>query len=228
MKLRIVLLVFAILLHAVVVDTRQAGAQGPTTVALENVAALVSFGSRITFFATVKSPSPVRDAAILILDETRGITDVEPLTLQADGRTEFQYDAHQNNLRPFGALSWTYRFTLPDGSTLTSEVYSTHYDDNRFSWQTLETDTKHVGLEGLPVKAVVIIMRRIDLARHGAAIPQGEAVGPAHFAEGTQVVLPGIILVFCATVCLYGNRLDIRRIPCFVEDHDRSVPNRQG
>jgi len=41
-------------------------------------------------------------------------------------------------------VSWTYRFTLPDGSTLTSEVYSTHYDDNRFAWQTLESDMLRV------------------------------------------------------------------------------------
>jgi hypothetical protein len=125
-------------------DTRPAVAQSPTTVALENVAALVSFGDRITFVATVKSPSPVRDASILILDESRATTDVEPLTVQADGRTEFQYDARQNDLRPFGGLSWSYRFTLPDGSTTTSEIYSTHYDDNRFEWQTLESDMLRV------------------------------------------------------------------------------------
>ncbi len=139
MKLRILLLVLGILSHTVVMDILQADAQSPTAVALENVAALVSFGDRITFVATVKSPSAIRDASILILDESRGITDVEPLTVQADGRTEFQYDARRNNLRPFGRLSWSYRFTLPDGSTTTSEVYSTHYDDNRFNWQTLES-----------------------------------------------------------------------------------------
>ena len=144
MKLRIVLLVIGILSQALVMDTRQADAQSPTTVALENVAALVSFGDGITFLATVKSPSPVRDASILILDEARAITDVEPLTVQADGRTEFQYDARQNNLRPFGGVSWSYRFTLPDGSTMTSEVYATHYDDNRFGWQTLESEMLRV------------------------------------------------------------------------------------
>jgi hypothetical protein len=125
-------------------DIHPADAQSPTVVALENVLALVSFGDRITFVATVKSPSSVRDASILILDESRGITDIEPLTVQADGRTEFQYDARQNNLRPFGKVSWSYRFTLPDGSTTTSEVYSTQYGDNRFDWQTLESDMLRV------------------------------------------------------------------------------------
>jgi hypothetical protein len=36
-------------------------------------------------------------------------------------------------------VSWSYRFTLPDGSTINSEVYSTQYDDNRFNWNTLES-----------------------------------------------------------------------------------------
>jgi hypothetical protein len=144
MKPRIVLLAIAILLHAAVMDTRQTDAQSPMTAVLENVAALVSFGEQITFVATVKSPLPVRDASIVILDEAGDSTDVEPVTIQADGRTEYQYNAGQNNLRPFGKVSWTYRFTLPDGSTMTSEVYSTHYDDNRFDWQTLESDMLRV------------------------------------------------------------------------------------
>ena len=101
--------------------------------------------------ATVKSPSAIQDASILILDESRGTTDVEPLTVQADGRTEFQYDARRNNLRPFGRLSWSYRFSLPDGSTTTSEVYSTRYEDNRFDWQTLETDMLRVHWYGSSV-----------------------------------------------------------------------------
>jgi hypothetical protein len=33
---------------------------------------------------------------------------------------------------------------MPDGSTTTSEVYSTQYDDNRFDWQTLESDMLRV------------------------------------------------------------------------------------
>ncbi len=71
MKLRNLLLVIAILVHTSCLDTQQADAQGPTTVVLENVAALVSFGERITFVATVKSPLPVQDASIVILDESR-------------------------------------------------------------------------------------------------------------------------------------------------------------
>src|SRR5512139_2444686 len=104
MKLRIVLVVIVALLHTTVIDTRQGDAQGSTTVALENVAALVSFGERITFVATVKSPLPGRDASIVILDEEGDSTDSGRVTVQASVRTEYQYNTGQNNLRPFGKV----------------------------------------------------------------------------------------------------------------------------
>jgi hypothetical protein len=140
LKLLKLSLLIAILATPFLPGTRQAAAQGQKTVELENVVALVSFGEKITFVATIKSPLPVREASILILDESGGTTDREPLPVQVDGRTEYQYDARQNNLRPFGRVSWSYRFILPDGSMMDSEVYSTHYDDNRFDWQTLDAE----------------------------------------------------------------------------------------
>jgi hypothetical protein len=133
------LLVVLILSQTALWNIRPADAQGWKEIELENVVALVNFGEQITFVATLVSPRPVQDASILILDEAEGATHVAPLTVQTDGRTEFQYDTLRNSLRPFAKVSWSYRFTLPDGSTTDSEVYSTHYDDNRFEWQTLES-----------------------------------------------------------------------------------------
>ena len=130
-----VFLVFLLLCLPALFDARHAQAQ--TGIELENVVALVSFGEQITFVATVRSPLPIRDASIVILDESQGVTHVQPLTVQQDGRTEFKYDTRQNPLAPFSPLSWNYQFTLPDGSSLHSEVYSTEYADNRFAWQTL-------------------------------------------------------------------------------------------
>ena len=138
MKLVKNLLVLLILAQPILLNVWQVKAQAQTSVELENVVALVSFGEQITFVATVKSPLPIQEASILILDESQGTTRVEPLIVQSDGRTEFQYDARQNNLRPFGSMSWSYRFILPDGSTTNSEVYSARYEDNRFNWQSLE------------------------------------------------------------------------------------------
>lgn len=117
----------------------QVHAQAQSAVELENVAALVNFGEQITFVATLKNPMPLRDASIVILDESQGVTHVETLAVQADGRTEFRYDTRQNPLPPFTPLSWNYQFILPDGSSWHSDVFSTQYSDNRFIWDSLKS-----------------------------------------------------------------------------------------
>ncbi|MFN8387087.1 MAG: peptidase MA family metallohydrolase [Anaerolineales bacterium] len=83
--------------------------------------------------------SPSR-RVIVIFDEGNGITQVQPLTIQSDGATQFIFDARQNVLKPFAYLRWHYEFTLADGSVIQSETYSVRYDDTRFSWQKLESN----------------------------------------------------------------------------------------
>jgi len=139
LRLLRVILAFIILSLPAVFHARHVHAQAQIGVELENVAALVSFGEQITFVATLKNPMPIRDASIVILDELQGVTHVEPLAVQADGRMEFRYDTRQNPLRPFTPLSWNYQFILPDGSSLHSYVFSTQYTDNRFTWESLNS-----------------------------------------------------------------------------------------
>jgi hypothetical protein len=105
----------------------------------ENVGATVMFGERITFFATIQTAIPIQSVSIIILDESQGIRQIEPLNVQADGRTEFILDTKQTILRPFSNLKWSYQLTLSDGSSINSEIYSTRYADDRFSWQTVES-----------------------------------------------------------------------------------------
>jgi len=118
--------------------------QTQSGVELENVGASHLFEEQITFVATLKSPIPIQNVAIIITDTSQGITHTEPLTVQADGRTEFRWDTRQNILRPFTPVNWNYQITLSDGSTFQSPVYSTRYTDNRFNWQTLESGTLRV------------------------------------------------------------------------------------
>ncbi len=69
---------------------------------------------------------------------------VEPLTLDAEGRTQFRFDTKQNSLRPFTNVLWNYQFMFPDGSTAQSETFFVRYADDRFHWQTLDTDLLRV------------------------------------------------------------------------------------
>jgi hypothetical protein len=114
--------------------------QAQAGVELEDVRALVQFGEQITFLATVKSSRPIQDIAIVISDELLNTPQLQPVTLQPDGRTEFHLDPKQNGLRPFSRVQWNYQFTFQDGSTARSESYFVRYTDDRFYWQTLESD----------------------------------------------------------------------------------------
>ena len=118
---------------------RHVYAQSQSGIRLENVGATVQFGEQITFFATIHMSMPVEEVSIQILNESQGITHVEPLAIQDGGLAEFHYDMRQVVLNPFSQVSWNYLFTLPDGSTMQSEVFSTRYVDNRFDWQSLDS-----------------------------------------------------------------------------------------
>ncbi|HUG33213.1 MAG TPA: peptidase MA family metallohydrolase [Anaerolineales bacterium] len=109
-------------------------------IALENVGATYVFGEQITFLAVIKASIPIQGASIVIFDEGHGIRHVQPLAINADGSTQAVFDVRQNVLRPFTSVRWHYEFTLSDGSLFQSEAYFMRYDDNRFSWQSLESN----------------------------------------------------------------------------------------
>jgi hypothetical protein len=109
-----------------------------------DLAASVQFGEGITFTARLASPLQIQNAAIFIHDSSQGITYSQPVTFDTNGVSEFRLDTRQNALRPFTTLLWRYELTLADGSKLQSATDSVRYDDDRFAWQTLESDSLRV------------------------------------------------------------------------------------
>ena len=122
----------------------EAVSQGQSGVELENVSASVKFGEGITFLATIKASIQIQNVSIVIFDEAQGLTHVQPLVIREDGATEFHFDTRQNILRPFTTVRWSYQFTLADGNTFQSETFFIRYDDDRFTWQTLEAGSIRV------------------------------------------------------------------------------------
>jgi len=136
MKAAKALFVFVVMAVSILFNARPAKAQ--SGVELENVHASVMFGEGITFFATIRASIQIQNPSIVIFDEAQGLTHVQPLEIRADGTTEYFFDTRQNILRPFTNVRWSYQFTLADGSTFQSETFFIRYDDDRFTWQTLE------------------------------------------------------------------------------------------
>lgn len=115
--------------------------QAQAGIELENVRAEVEYGVGVTFLAGIKASIPIQQASIVIFNDTEGVTYAQPIQIDPQGRAEYRFDARQNPLRPFSTLSWYYEFTLADGTTIQSDAYDVRYDDNRFTWQTLESGT---------------------------------------------------------------------------------------
>jgi len=105
--------------------------------------ATYQFGEQITFVAQIVSPVQVQQANIVIFDEAQAVTHVQPVSF-VNGRAEYRFDARQNLVRPFATIRWYYELTLTDGSILQSDSYSIRYDDNRFTWQKLESGAVRV------------------------------------------------------------------------------------
>ena len=133
------ILIVVVIAASTLFNARQARAQ--SGVELENVGAPFEYGVQITFIAEIKASIQIQQASIIILDEAQGLTHVQPLEINPQGRAEYRFDTQQNILRPFSTLHWYYEFTLADGTTYQSEAYSIRYEDNRFTWQTLDADT---------------------------------------------------------------------------------------
>jgi len=136
MKAAKALFVFVVMATSILFNARLAKAQ--SGVELENVHASVMFGEGITFLATIKASIQIQNVFIVIFDEAQGLTHVQPVEIRADGAIEYFFDTRQNILRPFTNVRWSYQFTLADGNTFQSETFFIRYDDDRFTWQTLE------------------------------------------------------------------------------------------
>jgi hypothetical protein len=136
------LLVSFIVAASILFNAQQAKTQ--SGVVLENVGATVRFGEEITFIATIKAPIQIQNASIIVFDEAQGLTYVQSLAIREDGTAEYVFDTRQNTLRPFSVVRWSYQIALVDGSTFQSESFFIRYDDDRFTWQTLESGSVQV------------------------------------------------------------------------------------
>ncbi|NWG35342.1 MAG: hypothetical protein HXY42_12970 [Chloroflexi bacterium] len=135
--MRVVGFVLIFLLAMVLLGGEPVRAQ--TTVDME-LAASVQFGESVTFTARLKAPIPLQRASLFIYDSARGVTYSQPVTFDANGVSEFRFEARQNALRPFTTLLWRYELTLADGGVVQSAAGSVRYDDNRFAWRSLGAD----------------------------------------------------------------------------------------
>lgn len=133
--------ILIVLVSLVLPNVNQVQAQSGVEMELS---ASYQFGEHVTFTGRLVSPLQVQRASIFIHDSTQVITHVLPVTFNEQGVSEFRLDTRQNLLRPFTTVLWRYELTLADGSIVQSATGSLRYDDDRFTWQSLDADSIRV------------------------------------------------------------------------------------
>jgi hypothetical protein len=107
------------------------------TVDFSNVQALVQFGDRVTFQATIQPAASISQAYITIEPQGQAPL-IYPLQVNEKGESAYQYDTVKNILRPFAQVRYTLKVKLTTGEEVISPDYSFNYDDTRFDWQSLD------------------------------------------------------------------------------------------
>ena len=113
---------------------------GQTGVRVVDIQISHIFGEQIDLQAKVETDDPIEQILVYIQPEKNGPLTIEPLTPTSDGEIYYIFDLTQNHVRAFSELSIWFEVTLEDGTSYSSETIKYTYEDNRFEWQSIQTD----------------------------------------------------------------------------------------
>ena len=99
-----------------------------------------TFGSEITFQATLSSAVPIKEVLLILQPEGSSATEVSQGTLYEDGLVISKYDLAANPIRAYSRVDYWYQVTLTNGDVLTLGRDSFDYNDNRHTWQVLNKE----------------------------------------------------------------------------------------
>ncbi len=116
------------------------GVHAQTDVQFEAVQVRYTFAETMTFSAQVTpSDAPLRSVTLFLQAPGESQTRVYVFEPHPDGHYDFTLPLEDAALVPFSQLTFWYGATLDDDTTILSVRYHFTYDDNRFTWQTLES-----------------------------------------------------------------------------------------
>ncbi len=103
------------------------------------------FGEQLSFFVRVEAGQPV--ASVHVRFQAAGAlgTIVKEMTLDPEtGEAFYVHDVMVEFVKAFSHIDYWFRVTLADGAELDSPEFAYFYDDNRFTWHTLDSPPFHV------------------------------------------------------------------------------------
>ena len=119
-------------------------ARAQSSVELSGVAVSYTFGEQISFSAKIQTQLAIQGAYLLFQVEGNQNTRTIPLTIASTGAASYSYPLQNGLLQPFSRIFFWYHLLLTGGNTFESPHYFFKYDDNRYPWQTVESNGLHL------------------------------------------------------------------------------------
>jgi len=96
------------------------------------------FGEKISFQAQLTHPEQVKEV-FLFLEPSGEQPRTEKITPPLDGQVKYDYDLAQKPVRSFSTVTYWLQVISTNGETVTNPKQNLNYEDNRFTWQSLDT-----------------------------------------------------------------------------------------
>lgn len=119
-------------------DVAWATAATTTKVQVIDPEATYTFGGELTLRAIILSEVPIQSVVVLLQATGTQETIQGQAIPEEDGHFIYVYDLTKQPLRAFAKINYWFGILLQSGEIVTSPIYSFYYEDNRYTWQTLE------------------------------------------------------------------------------------------
>lgn len=113
-------------------------AAAQTAVEISGAAAAYTYAEQVTITARVNSEAQIKEAFVFV--QPQGMAAWVAAAQVKDNQIQYQFDLTERPLEPFSRTEYWFRLTLESGEEFTSDAFWFHYDDNRFTWSSLEDE----------------------------------------------------------------------------------------
>ena len=115
-------------------------AQGQSEIQIAQPEVSYTFGGMLTIEAEISSEVAIQEVFVLLQPEGETNNVAAQATFTPPNQVTYSLDLSQNPFPVFTDVYYTFQFEIENGETITSEKYSFEYTDDRFPWQSLQTE----------------------------------------------------------------------------------------
>jgi hypothetical protein len=101
------------------------------------------FGEQAVFKAHLQMDAPLQEVYLSYQSQGKGVQ-TQKLSLGPNQELSYTLDLRNGLLRPFARVTYWFTVRPENGDSIDSPRFSFDYEDNRFTWQTLEKGLFHV------------------------------------------------------------------------------------